>query len=67
MTLETTSDQAPLNESIDKATLALLASWRVQDATGDQEQIRAAERELAQFKKAMNDARTISSEPLLYP
>ena len=67
MTLETTSDQTPLNDSIDTATLELLASWRVQDATEDQEEIRAAERELTQLKKAMNEARTISSEPLLYP
>jgi len=66
-TLETTSNQPVLQDSIDTETLNLLASWRLQDATEDQEEIRAAERELTQFKKAMNDARTIVGEPHLYP
>jgi hypothetical protein len=55
------------NGSIDTATLELLARWRQQDATADPEQVRAAERELAEFKKAMNDNRTIAGEPILYP
>ena len=59
MTLETPSDQPPVNGSIDAATLELLASWRRQDATDDPEEIRAAEQELAEFKKAMNDARIL--------
>ena len=55
------------NGAINTATLELLASWRVQDATSDAEQIRAAEQELAEFKKAMNENRTRSGEPLVYP
>jgi hypothetical protein len=36
------SQQASSNGSIDTATLELLATWRIQDATTDPEQIRAA-------------------------
>jgi hypothetical protein len=53
--------------SIDTASLKLLASWRLQDATDDPEEVRAAEQELAEFKKAMNDARAAAGEPPLYP
>jgi len=49
--------QPSSNSSIDSATLALLARWRAEDA----------EKELAEFKKAMNDTRAGSGEPLLYP
>ena len=60
---------APLsaNGSIDTATLDLLEAWRLQDATDDPEQRRAAEQELTEFKKTMNENRTLSGEPLLYP
>jgi len=61
------SPQASGNGSIDTATLELLANWRVQDATTDPEQIRAAERELADFKKAMNENRTVAGESVLFP
>lgn len=53
------------SESLDTATLALFASWRQQDATLDFEQIRAADRELAEFKKAMNENREPAGQPLL--
>ena len=53
--------------SVDTATLELLASWRQQDATADPEQVRAAERELAEFKKAMNENRALAGEPVLFP
>ena len=59
--------QASGNGSIDTATLELLAAWRTQDATTDPEQIRAAEQELADFKKAMNENRTVAGEPVLFP
>ena len=59
--------QLSANGSIDTATLDLLAGWRNEDATNDAEQIRDAERELAEFKRAMNDSRTRVGEPLLYP
>lgn len=59
--------QQATNRLIDSATLELLASWRRQDFTTDPEQIQAAEQELADFKKAMNENRAASGEPLLYP
>ena len=55
------------NGSIDSATLELLADWRRQDATTDPEQIRAAERELADFKKAMNKNRAVAGASPLFP
>jgi hypothetical protein len=71
----TSSDEAPLpaigqssaSESIDSATLDLLTSWRFEDATKNPEDVQAAEKELAEFKKSMNDNRTGSGESLLYP
>lgn len=59
--------KASRNGSIDTATLELLATWQIQDATTDPEQIRAAEQELADFKKAMNDNRTVAGEHVLFP
>ncbi len=55
------------NGSVDSATLELLASWRRQDFTTDPEQIRAAEEDLAEFKKAMNESRSATGEPVVYP
>ena len=55
------------NAAIDTATLELLAKWRSEDATADPEQLRTAERELAEFKKAMNENRTATGERILYP
>ena len=55
------------NQWIDTATLELLASWRAQDATNNPDEVRAAEQELAEFKKMMNENRELSREPLLYP
>jgi hypothetical protein len=57
----------PASGSVDSATLDLLETWRLQDATDDPEQLRAAEHELTEFKKAMNEGRTLGGEPLLYP
>ena len=59
--------QSSANGSIDIATLELLARWRVEDAPKNPEDVQAAEKELAEFKKAMNDNRTRSGESLLYP
>lgn len=53
--------------SIDWATLDLLAVWRQQDATSDPDQIRAAEEDLAEFKKGMNESRTAAGERVLFP
>jgi hypothetical protein len=51
---------------IDGATLQLLNSWRAEDATDDANEIRAAERELAEFKEAMNKIRIQAGELPLY-
>jgi hypothetical protein len=61
------SQQVSGNGAIDAATLELLASWRVQDATTDPEQIRAAEQELAEFKRALKESRMVAGEPVLFP
>lgn len=58
--------QAP-GGAIDTATLELLAAWKAQDATTNPEQLRAAEQEVAEFKKAMNDNRTATGERVLFP
>jgi len=55
------------NRSIDTATLELLRSWQIQDATDNPEEVRAAEEEISAFKRAMNENRTVAGEPLLYP
>ena len=52
---------------IDTATLELFAKWRAEDATDDPEELRKAEQELAEFKKAMNENRVQVGEPLVYP
>lgn len=54
-------------DSVDSVTLELLANWRRQDATDQPEEIRAAEREVTAFKKAMNDTRAQAGQPLVYP
>ena len=59
--------QPGANAAIDTATLELLAKWRSEDATSDAEQLRTAERELAEFKKAMNENRAATGERILYP
>lgn len=54
-------------QSVDMATLELLAIWQREDATTDPAQVKAAKEELAVFMKAMNEARIASGEPLVYP
>jgi hypothetical protein len=63
----TSTPQSPNNGVIDTATLELLASWQRQDATANPDELRAAEEELAEFKKAMNENRTLSGQPVVYP
>jgi hypothetical protein len=58
---------SPAPDPVDYATLRLLERWRAQDATDDPDEIRAAEQELAEFKKAMNESRILAGEPRLYP
>ena len=57
----------PGGVTIDTATLELLAQWRREDATDDPEKIRAAEEELAEFKRAMNENRALSGESPVFP
>jgi hypothetical protein len=57
----------PATEEVDTDTLELLAAWKVQDTTADPEQVRAAEKELADFKKAMNENRAVTGERVLFP
>jgi hypothetical protein len=52
--------------SVDTATLDLLASWRVSDATNSPDQILAAEQELSEFKSALNQNRIATNDPVLY-
>jgi hypothetical protein len=59
--------KAPAEGVIDSATLDLIAGWRAEDATSNPDEIRAAECELVEFKRAMNENRTSAGEPLLYP
>lgn len=61
------TQSAGKTEAIDTATLELLARWRREDSTDNPTELRAADEELAEFKKAMNENRTVSGEPVLYP
>lgn len=70
MNQKSTIEDAPVHAAVgavDSATLELLAKWKAEDATKDPEAIRSAERELAEFKRAMNESRSESGEPLLFP
>jgi hypothetical protein len=53
--------------SVDTATLELLAAWKAEDATSDLEKIHEADREVAEFKKAMNENRAAVGARLLFP
>jgi hypothetical protein len=51
-----------IEASPDLATLELLASWRREDFTTDPAQLAAAEKELADFKIAMNESQDFAIE-----
>ena len=53
--------------AIDTETLELLEAWAREDATDDPEKLRAAQEELDEFKKAMNENRAACGERILYP
>jgi hypothetical protein len=61
------SSAAPVSRPVDTATLDLLSVWQREDATSDPAKLQAAEEELAVFMRAVNEARTASGEPLVYP
>ena len=52
---------------VDTETLALLEGWAREDATDDPEKLRAAQKELDEFKRAMNENRAATGERILYP
>ena len=52
---------------VDTETLALLEAWSREDATDDPEKLRAARKELDEFKRAMNENRAATGERILYP
>ena len=54
------------NDILDTATLDLLATWRLQDITENPADLQAAEQELAEFKKAVNEGRSAAGETPLY-
>ena len=59
---------APLaTGAIDTETLELLEAWAREDATDDPEKLRDAQKELDEFKKAMNENRAACGERILYP
>ena len=61
----TSSPSTP--QPVDAATLELLSIWQREDATTDPAQLKTAEVELAAFMRAVNEARTASGEPPVYP
>ena len=59
---------APLaTGAIDTETLELLEVWAREDATNDPEKLRDAQKELDEFKKAMNENRAACGERIIYP
>ena len=59
---------APLaSGAIDTETLELLEAWAREDATDDPEKLREAQKELDEFKRAMNENRAACGERILYP
>ena len=57
----------PPPRSVDTATLDLLAAWKAEDATTDPEKLLEADKEIAEFKKAMNENRAATGARLLFP
>jgi hypothetical protein len=65
----TTVENMPIQAApgaIDTATLDLLAKWKAEDATTDPTAIQAAEREVSEFKRAMNANRAESGGPPVF-
>ena len=58
---------ARASDAENAATIALLDSWLLEEATDDPEEIRHAEEELREFKRNMNAPRKASGERLLFP
>jgi hypothetical protein len=63
---ESTAQDTPLPDPKNAASIALLKSWIAQAPT-DPEEIRAAEEELREFQRNMNQPRKEAGARLLYP
>jgi hypothetical protein len=61
------SEATPIIDAENTAAIALLKSWREQDATDNPEEIRRAEEELAEFKRNLNANREATGERTVYP
>jgi len=59
--------QTGASGEVDTETLALLEGWAREDATDDPEKLLAAQKELDEFKRAMNENRAATGERILYP
>lgn len=57
----------PASGAVDTATLELLAAWKAEDATNDPAKLREADKEVARFKKAMNENREAAGARPLFP
>ncbi len=66
-TIQPASAPPPPTGSVDTATLELLAAWKAEDATTEAEELRQADEEVAEFKKAMNENRAATGARLLFP
>ncbi len=67
---ETAALSAEVTPAIDAenaAAIALLKSWREQDWTEDPDELRKAEEELGEFKRALNATRLSSGERPIFP
>ncbi len=60
------SARPPADEG-DAASIALLQSWLAEDATNDPEEIRAAQKQLDEFKRAINAERERAGARQIYP
>ena len=57
----------PAGGSSDTGTLELLNRWKTEDATTEPEELRQADEEVAEFKKAMNENRAATGALLVFP
>jgi hypothetical protein len=64
---KTAKERSAADAPIDYVTIAILEAWKRMDATNDPELIRAADEELEEFKRAMNENRAATGEPPVYP
>ena len=61
------NEAKPIIDAENAAAIALLKSWREQDATDDPDELHEAEEELAEFKRNLNTNRAATGERLAFP